>query len=139
MLDPRVLFRLLFPRQHHIRICLIGQDLAAAMGAKTCQVFLSKDTLMKQLDKHPDIRTRHYAWLPEIIRDGMVIQEHRRRDRLSICYEHPSDPGKRFRTVIKSTVNGAEVYVSSFHRTKPGQTRALLGRGRMLRAHKQLI
>jgi hypothetical protein len=60
----------------------------------------------------------------------MVSQK--RPDELIFCYRHPS--GRRFRLMIKATILG-ELFVTSFHRTAKGQTKAILARSGLLRRH----
>jgi hypothetical protein len=93
-------------------------------------VLLSWETVVKQNAKHPDIGVEDYCLIPEIVRSGMVAQEH--ANQLIFCYHHRS--GRRFRLTINTTIIG-EIFVTSFHRTSPRQTKAILARATLLRRH----
>lgn len=106
-------------------------QLAGAFGAQTHAVLLSASTLVKQKERHTGLELWEYEILPDILRFGLVIQEFPRQ--LAFCYQHHT--GRRYRLTIKSTEDGAQVFVTSLHRTQPRQTRALLRRGLVLRHH----
>ncbi len=115
---------------------IFENHISAAIGVRTHEVLLSKDTVLKQHERHPDLEAEHYTILPFIIRHGLVIHEKKGRRSLAICYEPaPLYPGGRFMVALKSPVHGREIFVTSLHRTKPRQTQALLKRGNILRNH----
>lgn len=115
---------------------IFEEHISAAMGAGTYEVLLSKDTVLKQLERHPDLGPEHYAMLPFIIRHGLVIHEKADTRNAAICYEPaPLAPGGRFMVALKSPTDAKEIFVTSLHRTRPRQTRSLLKRGNILRNH----
>jgi hypothetical protein len=72
--------------------------------------------------------------LPIGLARGLVITDGRTPRSVVVCYVAP-DSNVRHKVVVKATANGSELWVSTFHRTKPRQTRALLARGRVLKTH----
>jgi hypothetical protein len=115
---------------------IFEERISAAIGARTHEVLLSKDTVLKQHKRHPDLGPEHYAMLPFIIRHGLVIHEKENPRHAAICYEPvPLTPGGRFMVALKSPADGKSIYVTSLHRTRPRQTNSLLKRGNILRNH----
>jgi hypothetical protein len=110
--------------------------IAKAIGAETDLVLLSKDTLIKQCERHPDIRAVQYAMLQKALDVGLVLVERANPKTAAICYQDPTDETKRYRLQIKRTEDRKSIYLTSFHRTQPRQTRALLKRSRIVRSHR---
>jgi hypothetical protein len=98
--------------------------------AKTHEVLLSPETVVKQRRQNPDIGLEEYYILPDAIRYGMVAQEY--AEQLLFCYDHHT--GRRFLVVVETTLEG-KLFVVSFHRTRPRQTKAILDRASLLRKH----
>ena len=106
--------------------------LAEVIGAADRHaVLLSRDTIVKEKVRHPDIDFEQYCVLPDVVRFGLVVQEYSQQ--LVFCYEHHS--GRRYRAMVKATLAGHELYVTSFHRMRDRQTKAILKRGLILRRH----
>ena len=106
---------------------------SSAIGARTHAVLLSRDTIVKQEDRHPDIGFDDYRLIPYAIRYGLIVHESARPRHLMFVFDDPW--GRRYRVMIRSTTNGNEIYVTSCHKTRDRQTKALLSRGRDLRRH----
>jgi len=104
-----------------------------AIGANTHAVLLSRETIVKQETRHPDIGFDDYRLIPYAIRFGLVLHEATRPRHLMFVFDDPW--GRRDRVMVRSTTNGNEIFVTSCHRTKQRQTKALLARGRSLRRH----
>ena len=118
-------------QQEPVVLCYLDDPrVSGFVGGSTRPVLLSWDTVVKQKARHPDIGFEEYRIIPEVVRFGMVAQERSRE--LIFCYNHPD--GRRFRLTIKATFSG-EVFVTSFHRTKPHQTKAILARASLVRKH----
>jgi hypothetical protein len=118
-------------RQEPVVLCYLDDPaLAGFVGASTRPVLLSWETVVKQKQRHPDISFDEYRIVPNVVRCGMAAQE--RPNELVFCYDH--SPEHRYRLMIKVTFPG-ELFVTSFHRTKPRQTRAILARATLLRRH----
>jgi hypothetical protein len=99
-------------------------------AANTHAVLLSRHTIVKQARKHQDIGFDEYCIMPDALRFGLVAQEY--AEQLIFCYDHHT--GRRFRLMVKGTLRG-ELFVTSFHRTAPRQTKAILARADILRKH----
>ena len=120
-------------RQEPVVLCHLDDPALAgivgSMGARP--VLLSWESVVKQKARHPDIGSAEYSMIPEVVRLGLVDQE--RPNELIFCYHHPS--GRRFRLIVKATSIG-ELFLASFHRTSPRQTKAILARASLLRRHR---
>jgi hypothetical protein len=99
-------------------------------AARSHAVLLSHYTIVKQADRHPDVRFERYSLLPYVLRYGMVAQEW--AEQLFFCW-HDHD-GRSYRLMVKGTIRG-ELFVDSFHRLKEGQIKAILARSTLLRPH----
>lgn len=108
--------------------------LVRAIGAPGVHaVLLSPDTIVKQRQQHPDIDIDDYCVAPDVLRFGLVLHLPAWPRQLTFCYQHHT--GWRYRLFVKSTMRGDELWVTSLHRTRQRQTKALLNRGRILRHH----
>jgi hypothetical protein len=99
-------------------------------AARTHVVLLSRDNVVKQSDRHPDIGVEQYRLVPYALRYGMVVQEW--AEQLMFCW-HDHD-GRSYRLMVKGTIRG-EIFAESFHRLKQHQMKAILSRGTLLRPH----
>jgi len=99
-------------------------------AANTHAVLLSRATVVKQADRHPDIGFEQYRLLPYVLRYGVVAQEW--GDHLIFSWVDHDE--RRYRLMIISTTRG-DLYVTSFHRLAAKQIKAVLERGLLLRRH----
>lgn len=103
------------------------------LSQKTSTVLLSTDTTRHILTKHGDhMEPSSLLILPEALKSGLWIADRERACR--VTFVEPKT-GIRFIAALKATKNRQEVYVGTFHRAAKGQTKALLKRGNILRAH----
>lgn len=119
-----------------VRVCDIEPALAEAIGAETREVLLSRLTIEKQLREHKDIGSTQYSLLAAALVRGMAVLNDDRPHTAQICFQHPRDEKKRYRVFIKRTGDRRRIFVDSFHRTSPGQTKSVLRRGRLIRQHR---
>ncbi len=98
-------------------------------------VYLSLASLEYIAARHPDVTDFELLHIPLAIKFGLIIREIGASDRLMISYL-PKGGMKRYKCVLKAAAGTTEVWVGTFHRMRPHQTRALLGRGQVLRRHK---
>lgn len=131
----------------HLRALLAGErqepivvgaihrpELVRTIGAPGLHaVLLSADTIVKQRLQHPDIDVDDYRTAPYALRYGLVLWLPEWPRQLTFCFN--DHDGRRYRLFVKSTLRGDGLFVTSLHRTKPRQTKALLKRGTILRAH----
>ena len=99
-------------------------------AARTYAVLLSRDTIVKQARRHPDVGFERYCLLPYVLRYGMVAQEW--AEQLIFCWRDHDERG--YRLMVKGTIRG-EIFVESFHRLADKQTKAILARADFLRKH----
>jgi hypothetical protein len=93
-------------------------------------VLLSQDTIIKQRCRHPDVGFEQYRLLPYIFRYGAVGQEW--PDQLVFSWVDHDE--RRYRAMVKSTAR-KELFVTSLHRCKTRQIKAILDRAMILRRH----
>jgi hypothetical protein len=99
-------------------------------AANAHAVLLSRDTVIKQESRHPDIGFDQYRLLPYILRYGYIGQEW--PDQLTFSWvDHD---GRRYRAMVKATVR-TELFVTSLHRCAAKQMKAIFNRAMMLRHH----
>ena len=100
-------------------IAILDRALMAAIGSRSHTVRLSKDTADKQRDKHGDLEPPDYAWVQRILDRGELFRNPPRNNDLSANLRISGwldEDGQLFRTVIKATEDGSEVYVVTLHR-----------------------
>ncbi|HXG29321.1 MAG TPA: phage minor head protein [Nevskiales bacterium] len=83
---------------------------AERIGSKTTTVLLSKDTVLKQRDAHPEISAEEYIQAQEAINRGRRIQ-----DSPNTIVFLLNEPGGHV-TVVKSTRSGNTLFMTSFRR-----------------------
>ena len=84
-----------------------------AGGGKSPTVRLSADTAGKHKDKHPDLDPGDYARVQRILDEGELFAD--RRDPRAIV-GFTEEAGRAWRTVVKSTSDGAKTYLLTLHR-----------------------
>ena len=101
-------------------IAILDRTLMAAIGTRSHTVRLSQDTADKQRDKHGDLEPSDYAWVQRILDRGELFRNPPRSNDLSANLRISGwlleEDGQLFRTVIKATGDGSEVYMATLHR-----------------------
>ena len=110
---------------------LVVQD---ALKLKVNSVYISLASLKHIERRHTDVTDFDLLLLPVVLRNGLYLQEKTKRNIIISSY-HDSISGRRFVAVSKIAANKFEIYVSSFYRTKPRQTRRFLERCEIIRTH----
>jgi hypothetical protein len=105
-----------------------------ALHLRVPQVQLSHASLMHINEKHPDVTDFDLLLLPFAIRHGLILREIRKRNILLSCYQEPMSH-RRFVAVMKIAAAECEVWLDSFYRTKPRQTKRLLQKCEKLKDH----
>ena len=108
----------------------IDSTLSSAINAKANKVVISAETLAKQRDRHPELDLEEYQLLPEMIERGLVIQL---SDQKLMFLRSGT---KLYRGVAKSTANGNELFMLSFHRTDARRMARDRKKGEILREEK---
>jgi hypothetical protein len=86
------------------------------------------------IDKHGGITDFDIITIPFGLVKGMFIGEKKHPNHLIINYIFP-DNYTRYKAVIKSAANGSELWLCTFHLTRPRQTKDLLKRGHVVKKH----
>lgn len=110
----------------------LPQRVISALGWDMPWVYLSKESCAHIFKEHPDLKEFDVLALPRVIDRGLLIREIRRPQYLVASCLHEAT---RYVAVMKRA-SSREIWVTTFHRTKPKQTKALLRRGYVLRPHK---
>ena len=111
-------------------VARLDDSLLTTLGGHSASVKLSSETARKQAERHPDLTPDDYARIQDVIDRGTVVREGERT--LVLMAEIETD--KWWRVVVKSTADGRETYLVTFHRIKPNQVPAARRRGVMIRS-----
>jgi hypothetical protein len=104
-----------------LRIGRIGSALSRRLGAYTTVVWLSHQTMTKQLLRHPDLQLQDYLFVDHILRTGAVFPG--RGGSLAFIHAPPDRDGLlSFKVVVKVTGDG-ELYMTTFHRLRAAEVR----------------
>lgn len=104
------------------------------LRAKTVSVLISKDGLLHIDKQHDDITDFDVITMSFGLQRGLFIGDRSQPTHLIISYIYP-DNSVRYKIVVKSALNGSELWISTFHRLRPRQTRTLLKRGLVIKPH----
>ena len=104
---------------------LIGQippKVISALGWDMPWVYLSSESCIHIFEEHPDLREFDVLALPAVINRGLLIRETHRPRCLVASYLHEET---RYIATMKRA-SSCEIWITTFHRSKPKQTKALL-------------
>jgi hypothetical protein len=118
-----------------ITVCRISNFLASMFGSQTLDVYLSRYTFEKIARDHSDLFPNEIFYLREAIERGLIIQEKEKPHHFTASLQHPEHENKRFIASLKFAKRMHEIWVTSFYRTKKGQTRKKVERGQIIRRH----
>lgn len=119
-----------------IPVCRLPPDVCKAIGAKTSIVRLSTASLKHILKDHKDTEVSQILMLPKAIQWGLLVRDGERPSHIVACYQDPHSEKRRFIAVLKVTAKGDEIWVSTFHRAAPRQTKRVLEKGKeILKKH----
>lgn len=105
-------------------VAMLPEALAHKIGAKTRVVQFSDYTAEKTRRKHGEATAREFVRIAELIETGAVAHEVSSTGTESLVIE--SGDHKRWRLVLKRTVTGDEIFLSTFHRSTPAKWAKLL-------------
>ena len=103
------------------------------LKSNTGLVALSHERLL-HIDKHGGFSDFEIITIPFGLMNGLIIGDDKNPKHLIISYLYP-DNNVRYKTVIKSANNCSELWICTFHRLRPRQTRDLLKRGPIIKRH----
>ena len=117
-------------------IAFLDRELAAALGAKTQLVRLTRQAAKKQRKHYPDLTPADYRdRLPEVLRDAQVVLEeakHFRRSDRDLVFFHFGEDGQLWKAVVAAE-NERRVRLATFYKTNQGDLEAALERGKVFR------
>ena len=122
--------------RHPIHVGNIPYAVANHLELKNSNVYLSLDSYNHIQEEHPDITDYDLLLLPLIIEYGMLVSEYEKPNIIMSSYFDPHI-GKRFIASVKMAANKTEVWALSMYRARQRQSRALLKRGALLKAHSR--
>jgi hypothetical protein len=99
-------------RSDPMLIADVEPAIAQSIGSKTQQVFLSAQTVMKQLRHHRELPISIYRWVAPTLRKGSYLQDGPRTT--IVLYTDRDNTGYNFRAYLKTTQTGHELYLASF-------------------------
>lgn len=122
-------------RDGRIDKLLVGRLTSATvsmLGTQTPELYLNRDRLMHIITKC-GMKIEDVLLLPDALTRGMLMQEETRPRSFVVCFQHTQI---RYKIAVKIVRGGHELWISTMHPTKQGQTKAILGRSRLVRKHR---
>jgi hypothetical protein len=126
-------WRVFFP------VGILEEELAKKINSSRKVILFSKETLSKQLKKHPDITLNQYSNLQYILDNAEVIKEGRngyKRHLLFLIKEEYDEKSQWFKVAIKSTLEGDELYLLAYHPIQARELQVIREHGELLRESK---
>jgi SPP1 gp7 family putative phage head morphogenesis protein len=109
----------------------VDDTLAKSIGATVRRVDLSRDTVLKQLDKHAELTVDDYRVLPDVMAFGRVVKD----GNSTLAMHHRN--GRLYYAVIKATKTGKAMFLSSFRLAKEADVARVTKRGELIRDWKE--
>ncbi|MCY3795428.1 MAG: hypothetical protein OXG51_13800, partial [Gammaproteobacteria bacterium] len=103
-------------------VAMLESTTSGMIGGTGAVVRLSQETAAKQRFRHPDVEPADYRRLQRLFDDGIVFQES-----ASSVVAFLEENGQWWYAAVKSTRVG-ELYLVTYHRSRPGQLRRAEGR-----------
>lgn len=108
-------------------VAVLSDDSMAAIKANQRIVWLSAETVNKQLRNHPELNVDDYRVIPDLIDQGTIIKG---RDRTLVFFGFKD---RLYKSVIKTTQTGDGSFLTSLIRTSEKELNRLKKKGRILR------
>ena len=123
-------------KRSYIFLAAVERDVAIALGVEhTRDVKLSRESYAHIKSVHPEITYREFKLLPDAIRKGLVIREGGSPRKAAICYQSP-ESDQRYMAALHGTAKGDDIYCTTFHRARKGNTKSKIERGEIIRRQK---
>lgn len=113
----------------------IPHDDLMRLGWRSPIVYLSAESLAHIAQRHPDISEFDVLLLPQMIAGGLLIRENAKPNVLVVCYQ--AGDQRLCASLKMAPRTGFDIWVLSLRRMRQRQTRAMLNRGTLIRAHKK--
>jgi hypothetical protein len=121
-------------QRNPIRVGELPFEVATKLGLLNHGVYLSRQSYQHIINAHGDIDDYKLLLLPQILKQGLIVQEDAKQNVLVISYLDQSS-GLRYVTALKIAQSNTEVWISSMYRAKRRQTKRILKRGTILKNH----
>ena len=112
----------------------LDPSILARLGGRSRSVRLSRQTVTKQAEHHPDVAPGAYDRLQCLLDRGTVVLEQPR----TLVFMAELDEGKWWRAVVKCTADRRQTFLVTFHRIKPNQVAAGCRRGVVVRLGERM-
>lgn len=96
-------------------VAMVSEETAQAIGARTRVVQYSSETAAKERERHGEAIPALLAETQAAFEKGAVFQD----GKSQVAFHNVGDEVWRY--VIKPAAGGSEIFVTSFHRSNPGQ------------------
>lgn len=110
----------------------IPELVAQSLGTEFRSVNLSRDKYEEITAKHPEMMDYDFLQLPYILAHGLWIAE-RAQPTCRLVSSPIPNSDQRYKAVVKKAKSGPDLWLKSFHRTRPRATRSFLKRRSILR------
>lgn len=108
-------------------VAVLDNQFQATIGAKSQTVYLSEQTLAKNLVQHPDLSIADYQQLPQIVAAAqLVVQD---GDQSVVFVKRA---GKIYHAAIKATRSGESLFLTSFRFTSEADMQRVKKKGTVL-------
>jgi len=120
-------------RRAPVRVGDLDYALCREIGATRAAVWLSYETMSKQLVRHPELGSDHYLVAPLALTYGAVFRDVGQS--LMILYEDTCVFGVTFKLALKATKAGDEIFLTSLHQMRWRHIAGQCRRKELLRRH----
>jgi len=124
------LIELAAARRPELEVGTVPHEVRKYLGCSRDTVFLSSESLKHIIQKHGDhITHADIQLIPIILFSGVWLSDDRNTHAVAtFLFE-----GRRYKLVLKVTVDRRRTYVKTLHRTSPRQTKSLLSKAKRIR------
>lgn len=112
----------------------VPYDVAKRLSLKSHSVYLNRTALEHINKDHPDVDFYMLLDIPFAIRRGLLVRERAKPNVFLSCHQ---SIGLKRRMIVAMKIfeNGAEIWVSSYYKSRDRQTKSILARGTVLKNH----
>jgi len=107
------------------------------IDANTLLIRLSGYTIIKQKEKHKNVKTEYYYHIQDILDYGIVFKDDRTQYKKHIIFLHSLPNGMYIAVAIKSTQDGNELYLQTLYDCGESNLKRRKKTGTLLREHIQ--
>ncbi|WP_284260518.1 hypothetical protein [Roseicyclus amphidinii] len=132
--QPEILRLVTGERHEPVIVGRVPKAYAAQVGALHTHVWLSRETLLKQLARHPDIPLATYENLDWVLSSSMIYGDRRAgRFHLVAPVERLGSQPKHFKVTIKNVRNSERLFLLSAHDLRSSSLRKLIAASEKIR------